>query len=118
MTKVPYVPVIPRKVASAIENLRSNGWSNGRILFCTLNDDELPKPDEIRTIADYAQFSRFDTLLAALVNRYEVEKTAEERIRELYDTYNYPQELVSYEVAGVIRKVLDILDVKIEGVNV
>ncbi|ATH91715.1 hypothetical protein [Bacillus glycinifermentans] len=68
----------------------------------------------------------FTDFLAALINRYEVEKTPEEKVREYYAT-NYqrheqslPRSKDDFYTSGVaegVRSTLDLLGIKIEGVN-
>ncbi|WP_226570338.1 DUF1642 domain-containing protein [Bacillus stratosphericus] len=63
---------------------------------------------------------------AALINGYEIEKTPEEKVREYY-AFNHderckvltasPRGQYTSGVADGIRKTLDLLGVKIEGVN-
>ena len=52
---------------------------------------------------------------------YEVEKTPEDKVREIYSTYNVSDDIYpaysSCDIADVIIAVLDGLDIKIEGVN-
>ncbi|KND05332.1 MULTISPECIES: hypothetical protein [Bacillus] len=64
------------------------------------------------------------TIVAALINGYEVEKTPEEKVREFYDSFEcdsriYPSETYHRcEMSRrVIERTLDCLGMKIEGVN-
>lgn len=60
-------------------------------------------------------------LMQVLVLGYEVEKTPEDKVREIYSTYNVSDDISpaysSCDIADVIIDVLDGLDIKIEGVN-
>ncbi|MED1148918.1 hypothetical protein P4T97_06740 [Bacillus paralicheniformis] len=66
------------------------------------------------------------TIVAALINGYEVEKTPEEKVREYYAA-NYqrheqsmPRSKDDFYTSGVaegVRNTLDSLGIKIEGVN-
>lgn len=60
-------------------------------------------------------------LMRVLVLGYEVEKTPEDKVREIYSTYNVSDDISpaysSCDIADVIIDVLDGLDIKIEGVN-
>lgn len=73
--QVPMIPVIPRDVAEAIDRKRNRtdglpAWSNGDFIEAALRGiGETQKA--LRSIP-------FDTLMAALINGYEVEKTPEE----------------------------------------
>ncbi len=60
-------------------------------------------------------------LMKALVNGYEVEKTPEEKVREYYldstDSEVYSRAF-TFHYDDAIRTTLDLLGIKIEGVNV
>lgn len=60
-------------------------------------------------------------LMRVLVLGYEVEKTPEYKVREIYSAYNVSDDISpaysSCDIADVIIEVLDELDIKIEGVN-
>lgn len=63
--------------------------------------------------------SEFMLIAAALINGYEVEKTPEERLKERYVDYMTSQEYSIYRAkAYAIEEALNILGIKIEGVNV
>lgn len=114
------LPTFPKEVADLIENLR--------------NPDPFPLSDEaILTIAShpgsvgsYREILRsipFDTLLAALVNGYVVEKSAEElahdKIRVEYQfrmSYAH-RNAIDAARADAIVFTLQTLGIKIEGVN-
>lgn len=72
------VPTIPRQVAKAIERLRSAGADNQAFMDYVVQGGVSPSAQEIRAFA----LDNFDTLLAALVNGYEIEKTADEVAEE------------------------------------
>ncbi|MGD7032721.1 hypothetical protein ACPZJV_16420 [Bacillus velezensis] len=64
------------------------------------------------------------TLAAALVNGYEVEATPEEKVREFYkdfevDPQTFPAEthFRNKECQRVIKSTLNLLGIKVEGVN-
>lgn len=57
----------------------------------------------------------------AITVGYEIEHTPEDKVREIYSTYNVSDDVFpvyfSCNIADVIIDVLDGLDIKIEGVN-
>ncbi|NYV67625.1 hypothetical protein HYI36_20310 [Bacillus sp. Gen3] len=68
-----------------------------------------------------------ETLMTALVNGYEVEKTPEEKVREYYEEIDsYRRQSKGFDsnasdefhrMCDAIRTTLDLLGIKIEGVN-
>ncbi|MDH5159882.1 hypothetical protein [Heyndrickxia oleronia] len=88
-----------RIVLAAAE--KPSGWHNG--IYVPLNELSLEK------------------LMSALVNGYEIEATPEEKVRKYYDEIKEMYERYEYDIDdGVltgVRKTLDLLDIKIEGVN-
>ncbi len=73
-------------------------------------------------LAQYTDRSgNFETLLSALVNGYIIEKSPEEKLREIYDRAirwgNVADSSYDRGVYSGIKVALDILDVTIEGIN-
>jgi hypothetical protein len=108
---------LPREVAEALDSLRGKGYSNFTILSYVINEKYIAHLPEIATIVkayERDNFS-FDTLLNALVNGYEIEKSPEDKVREYYrslwseNRYDKPQ--------LAIRKTLNLLGIKVPGVN-
>lgn len=121
-------PTIPREVADAIESFRADGWDNPRIILISLKNG-FPITPRATVLVTYAH-DNVDTLLAALVNGYDVEKTEEERAHErIRDWYaglqkiqrNCQQSLslrdMAFARADTIRCVLNDLGIKIPEVN-
>lgn len=117
--------IIPHNVADAIEELRSSThpYDNERIVYSALNlHNAGDAVVALRTIP-------FDTLLAALVNEYEREKTPEEiaheRVRIVFEkriqsgtSARDAQEITrNLSFADGIKFALNELGVNIEGVN-
>jgi Protein of unknown function (DUF1642). len=110
---------LPREVAEAIEDLRKDHYDNRALI------DEIYEGAARPVLQAYAE-TNFDTLLNALINGYEIEKSPEEKVREYYEGLietkqdlsndDYTRELAAYEASGV-SKTLDLLGIKIEGVN-
>jgi hypothetical protein len=109
---------LPREVAEAIEDLRKDHYDNRALI------DEIYEGAARPVLQAYAE-TNFDTLLNALVNGYEIEKSPEDKVREYYETSvslrsNMIEALDRQYQSGVIHgilKTLDLLDIKIPGVN-
>jgi hypothetical protein len=118
---------LPKEVAEAIEELRANGWSNSTIAATTLNTDAIYHSSYKSTFAIlYPYFigeRKEDDLLTALVNGYEVEQTPEEKVREYYEkleehkNWTIFEDVPLGEMQGAVIKTLDLLGIKISGVN-
>jgi len=119
------VPTIPSYVADANERVRAepNPFSNAKIVEVTLENGKFDgeTPVALRSIP-------FDTLLAALVNGYEREKTVEEvahdrirtavEVRLTHAKHTTTTEAVRHtSFVNGIKFALRELGVKIEGVN-
>lgn len=113
---------VPRKVADAIEKLLAgiggNKFSKYGIIAKLDDVGEVAAFPELRIIREYYDEIEWDSprhphaLMQALVNGYKVEKTPEEKVRELYRS----GETTAHE-AKAIKSTLNILGIKIEGVN-
>jgi len=101
-------PVITKEQADALLGLYAEEWSREDVLeyhvtrewtdrFSPLNDLDIM------------------TLAAALINGYEVEKTPEEKVREYYESYGGSPSAMERKEA--VQDTLDLLGIKIEGVN-
>jgi uncharacterized protein (UPF0297 family) len=113
---------LPREVAEALDSLREKGYSNFTILSYVINEKYIAHLPEITTIVkayERDDFS-FDKLLNALVNGYEIEKSPEEKVREYYESLDKRplcSEAYGWHEAKAIKKTLDLLGIKIPGVN-
>lgn len=111
---------LPREVADAIETIKDSGYDNRHIFYAINHLGPGSTYKEANIIKTYATKDNFDNLMRALVNGYEKELTPEEKVREYYcDPYRgsascYGDVLVK---RAIIKETLDILGVKIEGVN-
>ena len=105
---------LPKEVAEAIETLRSHDFkvTNHDILFIFAESHNNGYP----ALVKFSQ-SNFDTLIQALVNGYEVERTPEVIILEEYLSQlgNPDKWCVGFQEG--IKFTLDVLDKKILGVN-
>ncbi|WGD77715.1 hypothetical protein P5643_13950 [Bacillus subtilis] len=115
-------PTITKEQAKAIES-------------CAMNCGDTYKERLIRGHADdsgdwsgeYAPLNDLDimTLAAALVNGYEVEKTPEEKVREYFESLwsDYCNsddpfiEVACESARAAVNETLNLLGIKIEGVN-
>jgi hypothetical protein len=110
---------LPRKVGEAIEDMRAKGLPLNEIVERHINKDHI-----LVNNVECVGFLSTDTLIRALYIGYEVEETPEDRIRALFNTItpegwkfnNNPQDSI-YLQRSAVRTVLDILNIKIEGVN-
>jgi len=114
-------PTLPKEVAEAIESFRSRDISNEDII-----KNALGLFDNYNEVIYLYTVDHFDEFITALVNGYEVEQTPEEKVREYYEGLKSSED--SLEIAGhdgsqfrqgwqSVEKTLDLLGIKIEGVN-
>lgn len=133
---------LPRDVAEAIGELKSNGWKKHSIVVATFDGESYfdnSFQEEIDILRRYFTLNetREPLLLSALVNGYEIEKSPEEleaerkeELREYYESlYEEREKLTSREFgftdkytfgSGVlfgIEKTLNLLGITIEGIN-
>lgn len=106
---------LPRNVGKAIENLRSKGSTKSLFNYPNIILHSKTSSD-YKSIAEFIQFNdkTFGMYFEALVNGYELEASPEEQIKALY--LNNKEYGLRAE-AKTIRNVLNILGIKIEGVN-
>lgn len=126
-------PVIPRQVAEAIEWMRSHQRYTNYDIIQRLIAREFTNGHHAECIRDYIVLEDgFDTLLSALVNGYEIEKSAEELAEDGYErirawhaglrSMERNDDSFSGRHAAMLRRdtidsVLTILGITIEGVN-
>lgn len=117
MTKVK----LPREVAEAIEHLRTITHSNHGLISTVEHCDVNPVA---RTVYGWA-FAKSgagspDLLMQALVNGYEAEKSPEEKVRDYYEPFSSQHRRLTsdkYAIGFAIVQTLELLGIKIEGVN-
>ncbi|XAG96154.1 hypothetical protein U7128_000218 [Bacillus phage KKP_4050] len=120
--------LVTEEQARSIEFLRGVGYSDEKIMSMYVDDAlgyiEMQHGRSVGCLYDLDAL-RFAT---ALVNGYEVEKTPEEQIKEYHEEalkchreskYEWDVESMQYHSGRIdgVRKTLDILGIKIEGVN-
>lgn len=120
---------VPRGVAKAIEHLRTITYSNHELLRVIESTAVNPVA---RRVYDWAFATNGggspDLLMQALVNGYEVEKTPEEKILGYYERNQdalerairlgwADTEYMAKGTAHGVKTTLDLLGIKIEGVN-
>lgn len=120
--------MVTKEVAEAIEELRGEGMSDFNIMRHAHGAVVSPTYLTLKRWAFEDGGGSPDLLMQALVNGYEVEKSPEEKVREYYDrcrdnariadnNERYDQaEYLNSQAIGV-SITLDILGIKIEGVN-
>lgn len=109
-------PIIPQRVADAIESFREHGFPSNENIIKVAHDRGAavtPRLVAIRSIP-------FDTLLAALVNGYEREVTPEQLTHEkILRQYVQHRDRTTYDTGyryGV-EMALNALGIAIDGVN-
>lgn len=100
---------VTKEVAETIEALRKYGYSNAQIVYEMEKGGLLQEP--LDSYFNEAPRTT-DDLLSALVNGYEVGKTREDNLREYYSLLSDG----TWE-QDVVVNTLEILGIKIEGVN-
>lgn len=117
---------LPKNVAEAIEYFRNKeNLNNSEIVWQVHQVDQNLKHGEV--IRDYAA-DNYDDFLRALVNGYEIEETPEDKVRDLVTKWRDTRrehgdnsQVVLYDKYGNLIyaavTVLDLLNIKIEGVN-
>lgn len=104
---------LPFEIANSIENLRKSNISNEDIIYKFAWETDNGFPD----LVAYAAYD-FDALLLALVNGYEVEETPEDKLRHYYNELQHQMpNSHAAQSADTVIVVLNILGIKIEGVN-
>ncbi|XAG96631.1 hypothetical protein U9I19_000220 [Bacillus phage KKP_4049] len=119
--------LVTEEQAKAIEFLRG-AYTDGEIMAMYVEDTL--GYIEMRHGRDVGCLYNLDALglATALINGYEVEKTPEEQIKEYHEEalkchreskYEWDVESMQYHSGRIdgVRKTLDILGIKIEGVN-
>lgn len=105
---------LPREVAEAIERYWSRWSPEAHLKHIKLTDwsgISERDGDAHRTLVSYAKEHPVE-YIQALVNGYEVESAPEDKVRHYYDNY-----AEAYGGRESIRRVLQILNIKIPGVN-
>lgn len=115
---------LPREVAEAIESLRcERGMNNFGIVsgFCRRENSLMEVIDDYFSDFDVNSPQHPNALLEVLVNGYEVEKSPEEKVREYFEGINDLHDRHNHDIdRGILTGVemtLDLLGLKIEGVN-
>jgi hypothetical protein len=106
---------LPREVAEAINFLRNKIGVTNFGIIAGIEEGERGY-DEWTTVEQYAS-DKPDTLLAALVNGYEVEKSSEDIIRDDYEQCDPGSLEYRLGFRWGVEKTLNTLGIKIEGVN-
>lgn len=113
---------LPNEVAEALRHAKFNlEWTDGNILAkCVRGDWDL---ESMQVLNEFCKKDDNKLLIAnAIVNGYEVEQTPEDKVKEYYlnvhENLVNPNGYYGNEVrCEAVRHVLDLLNIKIEGVN-
>ncbi|MHC8516833.1 DUF1642 domain-containing protein [Sporosarcina sp. ITBMC105] len=112
--------VVPREVAEAVETLRKRGYTDYSVLDDVISTHGTRNGNVIKAWL-YDTKTEMDVLMRALVVGYTVEKTSEEKVRDYYKRIKdeYDSDRLSFDLGILtgVSRTLDILDIKIEGVN-
>jgi hypothetical protein len=114
---------LPKEVAEAIENYRSQGFSNASIIATAVTSGGVGSRSKALVYFVTAEKGNSDVLMRALVNGFDVEKTPEIMLREYWEDVITRWEDADkgeryYEGShDAIITVLGILGIKIAGVN-
>jgi hypothetical protein len=109
---------LPREVAEAIEKIREKGGRNYVIVRAAIKLSEASAEEKV--ISDWVikNFQdNLDALIIALVNGYEIEKSPEDKVREFFESCRQFDSTYHYGAKYGIITTLNILDIKIPGVN-
>lgn len=103
--------LIEKKIADAIEVLRGQGYSNQQIITEGMNVNNVFRKEK-----ELVYSMDFDTMVKALYEGYDIvfETKPEEVILEMY---NENKKIYEYDRMQAIEATLNILGVKIKGVN-
>lgn len=108
---------VGKGVADAIEELRGLGRPNSEIIVKMVDGTPL-ETDGDWALFYYVTEEGEDALISALINGYKVDKSPEESLREYYaDKRKSSDGSMFYYQAETVLETLNILGIKIEGVN-
>ena len=108
---------VSKEVAEAIKTLSEN-HSKDHILYLIANDKERILRRFDMYAVDYLKKNTSPLQLARiLINGYEVEQTPEEKLQALYKDCKYSHDSDDETFAKGIKTALNILGIKINGVN-
>jgi len=111
---------LPKEVAEAIGHYREKGMSNASIIATAVTYGSTVGKGGALVSFVLETVGNSDLLMSALVNGYEVEQTPEDRLRDYYDRLDkrpLSETPPGWYTACGVRNTLDILGIKIEGVN-
>lgn len=113
---------VSRKLAEAIEHFKNPdgyAYENYEIMreYFSISEVVAKADNEFRL---ELRRTKTDLLMSALINGYEVEKSPEEKVRAYYNEFSVDKRHLTgsqYAVGYAILNTLNILGIKIEGVN-
>jgi hypothetical protein len=109
---------LPLVVAEALNEFLADGHSHQIIMTAVIAIGAGPSShlDETLVLKRYSAEGGFTNIMQALVNGYEVEQTPEDEVLEMYARLDFSYE-PEKSIGKAIVRTLDILNIKIEGVN-
>jgi hypothetical protein len=121
-------PTLPREVANAIESLRNEGRDNYSIIRIIFGTPKSQLETDIQSFAyEISDKKNVDLLMSALINGYEVEQSPEDKLREYYaDIIDIQERYKGIDTTAwaccneklvSVRRTLNILGIKIDGIN-
>jgi hypothetical protein len=119
---------LPKEIADALDGVKQFYKSNADIIADIIESRVplIPCGEHLLPLIKYSRkdAGNADILMSALINGYEIEQTPEERLHQYYEKLKMFTESTSFAPVGSyfsemegIKNTLDILGIKIEGVN-
>lgn len=109
---------LPKEVAEAIAYLRKEGFSDYSIITSADGKESICSTQFLTINNSFGQDKMHpDEFIKALVNGYEVEETPEDKVREFFIKYDESNGEYSRGSRNAVVEILDLLNIKIEGVN-
>jgi hypothetical protein len=108
--------VLPYKVAKAIKNIKARREGERTLFNYPAIANHAVKNEDYNAINVYINQheDNFKNYFNALLHGFEVEKSPKEKVKERYDDY---MDRSLYVSANAMKETLDLLDIKVEGVN-
>ncbi|WP_162927807.1 DUF1642 domain-containing protein [Bacillus sp. Y1] len=115
--------VIPKEIADAVESLKSRNYDD-KSLIIFLTQQVFSGDHDLEVLVKYTHDTtwkvndNFMLLISALINGYNVEQTPEDKLREFYlDRRKSSEGSLYWTQADAVEITLDLLGIKIEGIN-
>jgi hypothetical protein len=113
--------VLPKDIVDAIENLKTKGWDASGILIQVAQSVYNEKDFATLHLYVWEEYSeineKFLLLTKALLNGYTVAKSPGQKVREFYEAFAESDDSLDQGVSYGITRTLDMLGIKIAGIN-